>query len=144
MILFGYLALFCCHIYIGISHEITSDTSKQHELFCVTSPDSATVGNETLILSCQGHNSSEYHTLAYYTKHSSEYFKSYQTYVFEHGNHTPINNVTLKIRGVTHLTFVGKHQGVDSDISTRRAVVDCDGRANTFEFIKHYLTAYHL
>ena len=134
MILFGYLALFCCHIYIGISHEITSDTSKQHDFFCVTSPDSATVGNETLILSCQGHNYSEYHTLAYYMKHGSEYFKSYQTYVFEYGNHTPINNATLKIRGVTHLTFVGEYQGMDSDISTRRAVVDCDGRANTFEF----------
>lgn len=67
-------------------------------------------------------------------KYSSEYFKSYQTYVFEYGNHTPINNATLKVRGVTHLTFVGEYQGVDSDISTRRAVVDCDGRANTFEF----------
>ncbi len=130
MILFGYLTLFCCLTYTGIAHGIISGSSKQHEVFCVTSP--VTVGNE--ILSCNGHNSSEHHSLAYYMNHSSEYFKPYQTYVFEYGNHTPINNFTLKISGVTHLTLIGELQGADSAISTRRAIIDCNGRANTFEF----------
>ena len=89
-----------------------------------------TVGNE--IISCQGHNSSEYHTLAYYLNHSSKYFKSYQTYVFEDGNHTPTDNSTLIISGVIHLTLIG--EGVDTANSSRRAVVDCNGRANSFEF----------
>ena len=132
MILFGYLPLFCCLIYSGIyvSDGIASGDDKKHDVFCVTTPVRVTTANE--FIPCQGRNSSEYHTLAYYMNHSSEYFKSYQTYVFEYGNHTPTNNFTLKISGVAHLTLTGEN--MDRANSFKRAVVDCSGRANTFEF----------
>ena len=131
MTLFRHLTFFYCMIYTCMSCGICSGSDKKCEVFCVTSH--AAVGNE-IIESCQGHNSSEYHTLAYYMNHSSKYFKSCQTYVFDYGNHTPIDNFTLLISGVTHLTLIGESLDTANSSCSRRAVVDCSGRANTFEF----------
>ena len=76
--IFGYLILFCCLIYTAVSDGITSESesSKKVEVFCVTSSSSSSTAAGNEVVPCQGHNSSEHHTLAYYMNHSSEYFKS--------------------------------------------------------------------
>lgn len=132
--IFGYLILFCCLIYTAVSDGITSESesSKKVEVFCVTSSSSSSTAAGNEVVPCQGHNSSEHHTLAYYMNHSSEYFKSYQTYIFEHGTHTTINNFSLKIHGVANLALVG--EGMDGTYLSKGAVVDCNERANSFTF----------
>ena len=64
---------------------------------------------------------------------SSEYFNSYETYVFLNGTHSPLKNSTLVIRNATNLTLVGlssfKHkENID-------AVIDCNGESVGFVFI---------
>ena len=65
--------------------------------------------------------------------HSSDYFKSYQIYVFESGYHTPIKNFTLAVNRVTNLTLTGAGLQDNQVSSSKRAVIDCNGKANTFK-----------
>lgn len=93
------------------------------KVFCVTSNISNYGGHP-----CHGYNSTEYHTLDYYMVHNSSYFKSYHTYVFDYGHHTPRDKFTLEIRKVRYLSFVGV------TLDKTKAVIDCDGRATSFKF----------
>ena len=79
---------------------------------------------------------SECHTLAFYMNQSignlSEYFNSYETYVFWNGTHGPLKNSTVVIRNATNLTLVGlssfeQNENID-------AVIDCNGESVGFVF----------
>ena len=85
----------------GGHSEITMIANQASEVFCVTQE----VSN---IGPCQHYDSIESHTLAYYMNHSSEHFKSYETYVFQRGKHNPLDQFTLNISNAvsyTHLTL---------------------------------------
>ena len=128
-ILFQFKLLFYCVLCSCAGGEsISEDSETQSEVFCVTLTEYSDLENV-----CQGYNSTENHTLAYYLTHSSVYFKSYQTYVFEYGYHTPLDNVTLQIRSVTNLTLTGLE--LDRANSSRMSVIDCNGRAVSFKFM---------
>lgn len=80
---------------------------------------------------CQHYNSTEYHTLTYYLTNSFKYFKSYETYIFQHDHHIPPDNFTLNISSVANLSFVGVGTtGTAQGVS----VIDCNGRSLAFVF----------
>ena len=67
---------------------------------------------------------SECHTLASYMSYRSEsptqYFNSYETYIFENGIHFPLKNYTVTITNVANLSFIGPIPG-----NNLSAVIDC-------------------
>ena len=77
---------------------------------------------------CQGYNFTEKNTLYNYMMNYSEYFKSYETYVFERGSHTPHHQ--LRISNVTNLTLMGTNMGQ----SFEKVVIDCNGAYTNFSF----------
>ena len=91
--------------------------------FCVSESNS----NDGL---CHQHNSVESHTLAYYMNNSQHYFNSYDTYVFQHGQHTPLDQLILHIRNVTNLSLIGPGKAEGS----KPAVINCNGKSAGFVF----------
>ena len=89
-----------------------ASTQLVNNVFCVTQNNSDKA--------CQGYNSSEYHDLLYYMNHNVEYFK--QTYIFEHGRHSPLDNFTLKIKHKRNLVLVGQGEVERSEA----AIIDCN------------------
>ena len=90
-----------------------------NKIFCV--------GNNSSF--CQNYNYSEHHILAYYLNHSSKYFKSYETYIFQPGKHSLLNNIgILNVTNVTNLTLTGLTDG------SKAAIIDCDGKFAAFKF----------
>ena len=77
---------------------------------------------------CQHYDATEFHTLAHYMENHYNYFKSYETYVFHPGQHTPLGTGTLNITNVTKLTFTGMI-GVANP-----AIINCNGSDTAFEF----------
>ena len=115
-------AIFCYHfliIFNVIDAGLTCSTEPHNNVLCVSN------NNHRL---CHDYNASEYHTLAYYMNHSSEYFKSFETYIFQPGKHTPLNTSTLNFTNVTNLTLIGLNDEASA------AIVDCNGRFTAFEF----------
>ena len=106
---------FCC---ISVA-----STQLVNNVFCVTQ-------NNYSDKACQGYNSSEYHDLLYYMNHNVEYFKSNQTYIFEHGKHSPLDNFTLKIKHKRNLVLVGQGEVERSEA----AIIDCNGGSTKFLF----------
>ena len=82
-------------------------------------------------LGCQGYDFIEQNTLTHYLSHSSKYFKSYETYVFQDGNHTLFHPFDLTIKKAKHLTLTGP----DQTHSSKRAVINCSGTATNFKFM---------
>ena len=112
-----YLVLCCCS---GGSASHTKNIT----IYCVTS----TNGSDN---ACQAYNFTEKHTLHHYMMNHSEYFKSYETYVFEGGSHIPLHHFELVINRVTNLTLTGNMNQVQS---SGKAIIDCKGAPTTFNF----------
>ena len=70
-------------------------------------------------------------TLLHFMNHSSNYFKSYKTFIFEAGEHYPLGNFNLTVRHVKNLTL----QGPEQSTSSQAAVINCNGQSNMFGFI---------
>ena len=100
----------------------SSRADQASKVFCVVQ-ESNNINDDA----CQPYNPTECHPLVYYMNYSSKYFKSYETYVFQHGQHTPLDRFTLKIINVTNLTLTG------SD-TAKSSVIDCNGRSTAFLF----------
>ena len=131
MIVSKILAVYMYLSFFHYIHYSTGGAIIPTTVFCIISSTS----NNSDHTPCEAFDSSaEYHTLAYYMNHSSDYFRSYQTYVFDSGYHTPTVNFTLQIRRVKNLTLTGPNEVLLRPNSTRRAVVDCNGRPNSFLF----------
>ena len=115
---------------LSLSRSQLSRDSKSIKTLYVVPSDADTDTEE-----CQA---SECHTLAFYMnqsiENSSEYFNSYETYVFWNGTHSPLKNSTVVIRNATNLTLVGlssfeQNENID-------AVIDCNGESVGFVFIE--------
>ena len=72
-------------------------------------------------------NPSMCNTLAYFMKHSPDYFRSNQVYQFQAGSHHPWND-SVNITGVSNLTLQGPQ------LTSESAVINCSGAAVTFHF----------
>ena len=128
--LFQYIMIvICCinHCCVGVNISGDSQTTTV-TVFCV-----ALSNRSDLEHHCEGHDFTEYHTLAYYMTHHYNYFKSYQTYLFENGYHNPLDNVTIRIHNVTNLTLIGAKL---DQTKSGTAVVNCSGKAITFKFLQ--------
>lgn len=79
---------------------------------------------------CRHYNSTESHTLAYYMNNSWRFFESHDTYVFQHGQHTPLDHVILDISNVTNLSLIGPGEAE----GTKTAIINCNGKSNGFVF----------
>ena len=105
-----------------------SYSNKLVSIYCVTVSAEYNSDGDS---SCGEYDPVERHTLAFYMNNHSEYFKSYQTYVFQRGAHVPLADFKLKIKNVTNLTFTGAE--VESSTS-EAAVINCNGSITSFEF----------
>ena len=112
-----YLALFSCS---GGSTNAT----KSITIYCVVLP--SRMNNV-----CESYNFTEKNTLQHYMKNKSKYFRSYETYVFEGGSHTPPHHYNLEISEVTNLTLTGNNLAE----SSKKAIIECNGREHKFSFI---------
>jgi hypothetical protein len=63
-------------------------------------------------------------------RHHVKYFKYNQTYVFDHGRHIPLNNVTLYISNTSDLFLIGSRKAE----TATTAVIDCSGKSTGFLF----------
>ena len=117
LVLLGMFCLTCSHCGDS-SHKVAHQAG---EVFCVSQGIDGSHHNQ---------DSTECHTLAYYMNHSSEHFKSYETYVFQRGKHNPLDQFTLNISNVTNLKLVGP----DKENTSEAAVIDCNGRSAAFVF----------
>ena len=120
--------VYVCIAQISLSQSQLSRDSKSIKTLYVVPSDADTDTEQ-----CQA---SECHTLAFYINqsigNSSEYFNSYETYIFLNGTHSPLKNSTLVIRNATNLTLVGlssfeQNENID-------AVIDCNGELMGFVF----------
>ena len=116
--LLALLGMFCLTCSSDSSRKVAHQVS---EVFCVSQESDNSRHNQDF---------TECYTLAYYMSHSSEYFKSHETYVFQHGHHNPLDQFMLNISNVTNLTFVGP----DKEKTSEAAVIDCNGRSAAFVF----------
>ena len=113
-----------CLITYLVSCSYVASTQPVNEMLCVsqkTNRDEA----------CQGYSFNEYHTLSFYMNQyyeKSKYFMPNQTYVFDHGKHTP--NFTLSVNNASNLFLIGS-MGVET---AKAAVIDCNGRSTRFLF----------
>ena len=124
--LIQYIIVFHCILHCYICEDISKD-NQSTTVFCV-----ALYHSNDLEHQCEGHNFTEYHTLAYYMTHHYKYFRSYQKYVFASGYHNPPDNVTVPINNVTNLTLVGAEL---DQTNSRTAVVNCNSKSVVFEII---------
>ena len=116
-------------MFICSGNEITATSStsdyQANKIFCVIAKNS----NDQ---SCKDYNLTESNTLAHYMN-SSKYFKSYETYIFQHGYHHPLYDIIeFNISEVKHLTLTGSHQ--EKSPTPERAIIDCNGTSVAFKF----------
>ena len=111
---------------VSILHCIfcSCERIQANKVYCVTSTTNTTLG-------CQGYDLIiENNTLTHYLTHSSKYFNSYETYVFQDGNHTLLSSFNVQFQGITNLTLTGP---VKNKLS-KKAIIDCNGTATSFHF----------
>ena len=101
------------------------DVIRANKVYCVISKNTTNLG-------CQGYDFVEQNTFTHYLSHSSEYFNSYEKYLFQSGNHTILSPGHFKvlIQGVTNLTLTGLRR----TNSSGRAFIDYSGTATSFQF----------
>ena len=115
----GLLTVVILYIIIGSCSGDPTSGNKKITIYCV----SLTSSFDDV---CQGYNFTEKNTLYHYMKNPSEYFKSYETSVFESGHHSPVYHFTLTINTVTNLTLIG--------LNKAKAIIDCNGTDTKFLF----------
>ena len=120
--LFYFVIYISCSFCSGV---VALQSVHANKFYCVIS----SPGNTTL--GCQGYTFAENNTFMHYLSHSSKYFNSYETYVFQDGIHTLLYNFNLQIYEVTNLTFTGP----DQTDSFKKPIIDCSGTATNFSFI---------
>lgn len=109
------LITFC---YCVSSYKIIVHGSQASRILCVTPERS----NRSYYYDPKLQNVTECNTLAYYMKNHFMYFKSYETYIFQHGYHTPLDDYYFEIKNVKHLTLTGP----DLTEHNNRAIIDCN------------------
>ena len=113
---FVFVSIVCCILY-----HSRCDVLQANKVYCVNNTN----------LGCHGYDFIEQNTLTHYLSHSSKYFNSYETYVFQHGNHTLLDSFKLQLQGVTNLTLTGPDR---TYLTKKAAIIDCNGTATSFMF----------
>ena len=73
-------------------------------------------------------SASECNTLVYFMNHSKDYFKSNEIYQFQAGTHTPLDNSTVNVTGVSNLILCGPN------LTNESALINCSGASVAFIF----------
>ena len=112
------IATLCCAtVNTSVQYVHSKDNFK---LFLVISETYSDVNQEC--------SASECNTLAYFMNHSMDYFKSNEIYQFQAGTHTPLDNSTVSISGVSNLILCGPN------LSNESALINCSGASVAFMF----------
>ena len=121
-----------CQILIGLTLIVTLycanvyHSKDNFKLFIVVSETYSDVTNEE----CKLQSASECNTLAYFMNYSSNYFKPNETYLFQAGTHTPLDNSTVNVTDVSNLTLCGP------TLTNESALINCSGASVAFIFEK--------